>query len=131
MGLFDFLKPKIIKTVIKYNLSSQEEETTRLSWHKVEELLSLGKPSQLKQAIIEADKIVDKVLKELCYGNSMGERLKSASSLFDRDSYNALWEAHKIRNSLVHESNYDPPYYICKEAVAKYKNALLVLNIRL
>lgn len=131
MGLFDFLKPKVFKPIIKYNLSSEKEEALRSSWQKVEELLSLGKPSQLKQGVIESDKITDSVLKELCYGSSMGERLKSARELFDRDVYNGLWEAHKVRNSLVHESSYDPPHYICKEAIAKYKSALLALNIRL
>ena len=131
MGLFDFLRQKVFKPVIKYNLSSQEEEAVRFNWQKVEELLSLGKPSQLKQGVIESDKIVDGVLRELCYGSSMGERLKSARELFDRDVYNALWEAHKVRNSLVHESSYDPPYYICREAIQKFKNALLALRIRL
>ena len=131
MGIFDFLKPKVIKPVIKYNLSSQEEEAVRSSWQKVEELLSLGKPSQLKQGVIESDKITDSVLRKLCYGSSMGERLKSARELFDRDVYNGLWEAHKVRNSLVHESSYDPPYYVCKEAIQKFKSALLALRIRL
>ena len=131
MGLFDFLKPKVIKTVIKYNLSSSEEEAVRSRWQKVEELLSLGKPSQLKQGIIESDKIVDGVLRELCLGSSMGERLKSARELFNWDVYNGLWEAHKVRNSLVHESSYDPPYYICRETIQKFKRALLALRIRL
>jgi len=131
MGLFDFLKPKVIKTVIKYNLSSSEEEAVRSRWQKVEELLSLGKPSQLKQGIIESDKIVDGVLRELCLGSSMGERLKSARELFNWDVYNGLWEAHKVRNSLVHESSYDPPYYICRETIQKFKSALLALRIRL
>ena len=131
MGLFDFLKPKVIKTVIKYNLSSSEEEAVRSRWQKVEELSSLGKPSQLKQGIIESDKIVDGVLRELCLGSSMGERLKSARELFNWDVYNGLWEAHKVRNSLVHESSYDPPYYICRETIQKFKSALLALRIRL
>ena len=131
MGLFDFLKPKVIKTVIKYNLSSSEEEAVRSRWQKVEELSSLGKPSQLKQGIIESDKIVDGVLRELCLGSSMGERLKSARELFNWDVYNGLWEAHKVRNSLVHESSYDPPYYICRETIQKFKRALLALRIRL
>ena len=131
MGLFDFLQAKVIKTVIKYNLSSSEEEAVRSRWQKVEELLSLGKPSQLKQGIIESDKIVDGVLRELCLGSSMGERLKSARELFNWDVYNGLWEAHKVRNSLVHESSYDPPYYICRETIQKFKSALLALRIRL
>ncbi len=133
MWLFDWLKPKNPKygQVLKYNLSAADEEKTRIEWQKVEELLSLGKPSQLKQAVIGADKIVDYILTRLVTGSSLGERLKSARDLFERDVYNSLWEAHKVRNALVHESSYDPPYFVCKEVVNKFKEAILSLNIRI
>lgn len=133
MWLFDWLKPKKLKygQVLRYNLSSADEEQTRISWQKVEELLSLGKPSQLKQAVIEADKIVDYILTRLVTGTGLGDRLKAARDLFNRDVYNSLWEAHKVRNALVHESSYEPPYYVCKEAVNKFKEAILSLNIRI
>ena len=133
MWLFDWLKPKGPKVgqVLRYNLSSVDEEQTRGQWQKVEELLSLGKPSQLKQAVIEADKIVDYILTRLVAGSSLGERMKSARDLFDGDVYNRLWEAHKVRNALVHESSYDPPYFVCKEAVNKFKEAVLSLNVRI
>ena len=131
MGLFDFLKPKKPAAIVRYNLTSEKEEAVKTGWAGVEELLVLGKPSQLKQAIIESDKIVDSVLRDLVLGVSMGERLKSARDLFPASVYNGLWEAHKVRNGLVHESSYNPPYYVCREAVGKFKEALLSLNIGL
>lgn len=132
MGFFDLLRPRKLSGVVRHSLTSEREEGIRESWKKIEELLVLGKPSQLRQAVIEGDKIVDSVLKELVLGESMGARLKSARELFSsRDIYNGLWEAHKIRNSLVHEGSYEPPYYICREAVGKFKEALSSLNIRL
>ena len=133
MGLFDFLfsRPKKTFGVVRHSLTSEKEASTRENWQKIEELLKLGKPSQLRQAVIEGDKIVDGVLRELVLGSTMGERLKSARDLFSREAYNRLWEAHKIRNSLVHEAGFEPPYYVCKEAVEKLRESLVALNIRL
>ncbi len=53
-------------------------------------------------AIINADKLLDEALKKSHYkGKTMGERLVSAQhQLGDND---AVWNAHKLRNRLVHE----------------------------
>ena len=49
-------------------------------WNKIEELASYGKEMNLKLAIIEADKLLDSVLKKMYFpGKTMAERLKSAS----------------------------------------------------
>lgn len=58
----------------------------------------------LRSILVEMDSLVDFCLKSRgVQGNTMGERLKAARSLFDKHDYNALWEAHKVRNRLVHE----------------------------
>jgi hypothetical protein len=57
-----------------------------------------------KHNIIEADKILDNVLKfKKIKGDTMGERLKNSKKLFSSKEYNNVWEAHKMRNQLVHE----------------------------
>jgi len=55
-------------------------------------------------AIIDADKLLDDVLKKLKYkGKTMGERLVAAQhEIADNDG---VWFGHKLRNRLVHESN--------------------------
>ena len=55
MGLFDFLfsRPKKTFGVVRHSLTSEKEASTRENWQKIEELLKLGKPSQLRQAVIE------------------------------------------------------------------------------
>jgi hypothetical protein len=66
-------------------------------WQRVE-----GQGGSL--AIIDADKLVDNVLKKAnVRGESMGERLRAVEKLVPRNVYNDMWEAHKIRNRLVHE----------------------------
>lgn len=89
------------------------------------------KPSQLKQALITADKLLDAALKEVSKGEKMGERLKNAQNLFEWSLYDKLWKAHKVRNSMVHDLSYDPPYFVLEEAIDDFKKGLDELGISL
>jgi len=61
-----------------------------------------------KLAIIEADKLVDTVLKKAgIKGETLGERLRNAQKLISRDVYSNMWEAHKVRNQIVHDHDFD------------------------
>lgn len=71
-------------------------------------------PNDWKLAIIEADIILDGLLKERGYaGNTLGERLKSIGPQ-QMDSLNDAWEAHKIRNMIAHEG---PDFVLTKRMV--------------
>lgn len=56
------------------------------------------------EAIIEGDKLLDEALKQRKYeGRTMGERMVSANRTFkDPDM---VWNSHKLRNKIVHETN--------------------------
>ena len=100
-------------------------------WEKISGLIQTRQPSSLRQALIIADRSLDAALKDMVSGETLGERLKNAKTYFDKDTYNKIWEAHKIRNNLVHESDYDPPYYVVGDAVATLKDALARLRVRI
>jgi hypothetical protein len=51
--------------------------------------------------VVEADKVLDEALRMLGYEGSLGEKLKTAGPRFS--NLDAVWHAHKLRNSLVHE----------------------------
>lgn len=74
-------------------------------------------------AVIEADKLLDKALKERgLRGGTMGERLVSAGPLFsDKD---AVWGVHKLRNKLVHEVGVEVSKVQAKRALAIFARAL-------
>jgi hypothetical protein len=75
-----------------------------------------------KTSVIEADKLLDYCMKEMkVKGETMGERLKNAKSYFDKNAYNNIWEAHKVRNQLVHEVDFS----ITNVQVAKSVDALI------
>lgn len=55
-------------------------------------------------AIINSDKLLDAALRKKGYkGATMGERLINAKNSLSNK--NAVWEAHKLRNRLVHEQH--------------------------
>lgn len=79
-------------------------------------------PNDWKLAIIEADIILDGLLKQRGYaGNSLGERLKSISSN-QLGSINDAWEAHKIRNRIAHDgADFVLTKRIAQETIARYQ----------
>lgn len=76
-----------------------------------------------KAAILEADKLFDYVLKGKGFpGQTMAERLKRAEArLSDR---NAVWRAHKLRNTITHELGFEIAPGQAREAVAAFAKGL-------
>lgn len=103
----------------------------RSDWEQVEQLVRVGKPSALKQAVIVADKLLDYALQQVSSGETAGERLKNAKDAFPRPVYQGLWEAHKVRNALVHDSNYDLTQLVARDALGKFKEAFKALGVEL
>lgn len=97
-------------------------------WEEIQRHLNSNKEAEWKFAVIEADSLVDSVLKASGYpGDTMGDRLKN----IDKSqivSLDGLWEAHKIRNRLAHESSYFLRYGEAKRAVQLYEKTLRELN---
>jgi hypothetical protein len=100
-------------------------------WQEIENTFELGGQSRFKSAILDADKLVDYVLKGLnVRGETMGERLKNAKSKFkNHDDYNNLWFAHKVRNNVAHEVDHELNHSEAKRAFEYYKKALKVLGV--
>ncbi len=74
-------------------------------WQKVTDLLNSQNQNDWKQAILEADVIMDEILTGLGYqGESVGEKLKRIQPGELKNIQNA-WDAHKIRNQIAHEGS--------------------------
>jgi hypothetical protein len=75
-------------------------------WEEIKRHVNDFKESSWKLAIIEADKFVDTALKNGGFqGESMGERLMTIEP-GQLLSLQGLWDAHKLRNLLVHDVEY-------------------------
>ncbi|MCE7936591.1 hypothetical protein DYH10_02275 [Candidatus Saccharibacteria bacterium CPR2] len=74
-------------------------------------------------AVIEADKLFDQALKNAGYaGETTGDRLKSAGKSLR--SINTVWDAHKLRNKLVHETEIKLKKNDAKNALKSFYRAL-------
>ena len=74
-------------------------------WTHIQELLDAGTPSVWREAIIEADIMLDDLLTEKGYvGAGVGEKLKTADESTIHTIQNA-WEAHKVRNRIAHDGS--------------------------
>ncbi len=79
--------------------------TYRNHWSRIQSLASSSQgDTGGRQAIIEADKLLDQAFRELgLAGETFADRLRTAEPRFSRDGYNQVWEAHKLRNQIAHE----------------------------
>jgi len=126
MNLFWWLKPRINK---RSTVSSNTVFAIRSAWVGVSEALISKTPSQLRQALITADKCVDNALRDVVSGETMGERLKNAKDKFDYPVYDSIWRAHKVRNSMVHETSFEPSYSLLISSINDLKRGLQSLGV--
>jgi len=126
-NLFKFMQPSGVR---KGSVTAHTIKMIQSDMRNVDTLLQSKQPSQMRQALITTDKALDNALKDSVHGETMGERLKNAADLFDRDLYNKIWSAHKMRNALVHESGYEPPHHMITQGIDTLKKALNSLGVR-
>lgn len=94
-------------------------------WREIDQLMKLGSPSNYSQAVLEADKLLDHILKGYrAPGLTMGDRLKASENRFSAEGYNAAWRAHKVRNEMVHNSEFQVMDYSAKSAMSNFKKAI-------
>jgi hypothetical protein len=127
MGIFDLL----FGTGSRKNNYVLQETTDLIKreWEQIDIMVGQGGPSQLRQALIKADKTLDNALRDIVEGEKMGERLKNAKDKFDYATYDKIWKAHKMRNSLVHESGFEPPYHVIELAIDDLRRGLNKIGV--
>lgn len=97
-------------------------------WELIVKKMNSDNSSDWKMAIVEADKIIDDVMKNIGHaGSDLGERLKSVEPS-DFQNLQNVWDAHKIRNRIAHEANFEITKLDAKEVLDKYKKALQELK---
>jgi hypothetical protein len=100
-----------------------EEVTEHHRWNHVRQLIESPQESDWRQAIIEADIILDDMLSRLGYqGESIGEKLRAV----DPSKFHTLqeaWDAHKVRNDIAHQgSAYPLTDHIAYRTTLHYEN---------
>lgn len=98
-------------------------EAYQTRWLKIENSLEKDDLRSYELAVIDADKLLDRALNEMGLpGKTMGERLKRVTDRFEKP--NAVWNAHKLRNQIAHEHDFEVDYNQASRALAAFRQAL-------
>ena len=90
-----------------YTLAEVDKVRVLRSWQKIEKRVRSRDEANIKLSVIEADKILDELLKVSGFkGEVMADRLGQISSA-QISNIDDLWRAHKVRNRLVHEPDFE------------------------
>ena len=93
-------------------------------WAKVRAKMAGNTPDHSRLAIIEADALTDEFLRYVGYeGEHMADRLSKLSSAHIK-SLNAVWNAHRLRNSLVHTPSVSVSLGEAQRALSAYEEFL-------
>lgn len=104
------------------------EDVYNIRWQEVRRHLSSTNDTEWKFAVIEADKIADDVLRKAGYpGETMGERMMLTDP-GQLQSLQNLWAAHKLRNIIAHNPDYQVRYAEAHAAIENYEKALRELG---
>ena len=89
----------------------------------IQSLMESNSPSDWRQAIIEADIMLDDMLTRQGYaGAGVGEKLKQVEAS-DFNTLQDAWEAHKVRNQIAHAgSSFDFSETLARRTMARYES---------
>lgn len=80
----------------KRGIGGGSKQRVMTAWHHVEQL------QDPVRKVLEADKVLDLALTELGYTGSLADKLRKAGPRFK--NLQSVWEAHKLRNHLAHQT---------------------------
>ncbi len=100
-----------------------------LQWNKIRDRLKSKNQSQYKAAVLEADSVVDEMLKKIGYsGKDMSERLESAN-VGQIENLEELKKSHQVRNRIVYEKNFSLDLDSAKDVIKSYEDFLKFIDI--
>ncbi len=103
-------------------LAASEEVGVSPRWQHIGALSASDNPSAWREAIIEADIMLDDMLARQGYaGDGVGGKLMKVERS-DFDTLNDAWEAHKVRNQVAHAgSAFDLSDTLARRTIARYE----------
>jgi len=116
---------RIDDVILKSDVSKKRMEK---SWEDVERHFFSGDDNGLKIAVIKADTLLDEALREAgIFGKDLGGRLKRITPA-ELPGLENVWEAHKLRNRIAHETNFVLKRDLAERALTVYEEALTHLG---
>lgn len=112
------------------HLASEASGSKSKRFIVVEKHMESDNPAEWRLAIIEADALLEEMVKKMGYeGTTLGEMLKNIEPS-DFTTLNDAWEAHKIRNQIAHQgSSFLLTKREAKRVVQLYKNVFREFDV--
>ena len=94
-------------------------------WGHIRELIGSERAAEWREAILEADIMLDDALRDAGYtGETLSDKLKSVDPS-RLPSLQDAWEAHKVRNQIAHEgSSFDLSDTVARRTIMRFERVL-------
>lgn len=103
--------------------TSHDKDEIEKGLYDAEKLIS-GDVPRMKEGLIKFDNLLNKALQMKGFrGQTVADRLKSSRGFFEWGVYSGLWDAHKLRNKIVHE-DYTPSSTELRKSVKYFKSGI-------
>lgn len=122
-------KMKVHHLTMPLDLKEEETRKDHARWAHVQSLIESPHMRDWREAIMEADIMLEDALAERGYaGESIGERLKNLT-VSNLGSLDDAWEAHKVRNRIAHEGvAYTIDDHLAYRTIKKYERVFKELG---
>ena len=98
-------------------------------WAKVLKRLDTGKEADYKLAVIEADGLLNDILKKMGYkGETMAKILEQLNATI-LPNIEQIWKVHKIRNNVVHDPDYKLSLEDARKVLGIYEKSFRTLEM--
>lgn len=98
-------------------------------WAKVLKRLETGKEADYKLAVIEADGLLNDILKKMGYkGETMAKILEQLDATI-LPNIEQIWKVHKIRNNVVHDPDYELSLEDARKVLGIYEKTFRTLEM--
>ena len=98
-------------------------------WAKVLKRLETGKEADYKLAVIEADSLLNDILKKMGYkGETMAKILEQLDATI-LPNMEQIWKVHKIRNNVVHDPDYELSLEQARKILGIYEKTFRTLEM--
>lgn len=123
--LFVILDVAVVGYIIwkrtRHQLTKEQRGDIQKNWK------AIIQQDDMRLAIMDADKLLDHALYLKGFRGNMGAKLKKSGGLFK--NLNKLWAAHKVRNNIAHQINYQVNEKTYKSSMLAFKQAFKDLDI--
>lgn len=126
----DWLKLRYLENIVQF-FTFRPYGVKRLvnQWERISKKVDTGRETEYKLAVIEADSMVNEMLKKSGYsGKTFEEKVKSLSPAILKDKEKLL-RAHKNRNQIVADPDFELDAEQTKKILDEYKLVLISLGL--